>query len=258
VERVLQHSPVAESRGHAGLVVRTVPDGDGLHMTLRGTLTVAGCRTLLRLLVDALRRARHVVVDVDGLALQRPGVVLVFARALCDAGGWPEARLALVCRDPLVRRLLAVPEAARTVVVADDAGLARWRCARRPRRVALRWEYAPAVDVPALVRTRLAARLADWGLEADEDGDLVMVVNELVTNAVEHGGTRVRLEVAYDGAAVSIRVRDHSTAPPVVRPFDVLARRGRGLQMVDAIADRWGCTPHLDGKTVWARVTPSA
>ena len=120
------------------------------------------------------------------------------------------------------------------------------------------WEFEPSVDVPALVRTRLAACLAQWGLDTDDDGDLLMVVNELVTNAVEHGRTRVRLDVAYDGSAVAVRVRDHSTQPPVLRPRDALAPRGRGLQMVDALAASWGWIPHRDGKTVWARMTPEA
>jgi len=50
-----------------------------------------------------------------------------------------------------------------------------------------------------------------------------------------------------------VTVRDDRAAPlPRLAPIDPTAARGRGLQMVDALAGAWGVSLHADGKTVWA------
>jgi anti-sigma regulatory factor (Ser/Thr protein kinase) len=96
-----------------------------------------------------------------------------------------------------------------------------------------------------------------WGLDEDEIYGPLLVANELVTNAVEHAGTTLELAVQFDGAVVTIGLRDHSPAAPRIRPFDPLAARGRGLQIVAELSCCWSWTEHPDGKTVWAEVVPS-
>ena len=56
------------------------------------------------------------------------------------------------------------------------------------------------------------------------------------------------------GQGIRVLVADDSTLPPRIAPYDVHAARGRGLQMVRAMANRWGWTPRNGGKTVWAAV----
>jgi anti-sigma regulatory factor (Ser/Thr protein kinase) len=242
----------AVHRDCGGVGVRTEPDGPGLVLELTGTLTAAGCRDLCDVLVDALTRADHVLVDVNRLSLERPGLVLAFACALAEAGGWPQARLAVFTEDRLLREVVGSFGPGRTVPVAPDVDLARARCAVMPPRVLVSWDHPPEPDVPATVRRRLAARVDAWGVDADTAEELSLMVTELVTNAIEHGRTRLRLTVALDAGAVEIQVRDHSALRPRLQPTDPLARRGRGLQVVDALASRWGWTFHPVGKTVWA------
>jgi hypothetical protein len=56
---------------------------------------------------------------------------------------------------------------------------------------------------------------------------------------------------------VRVEVRDAAAGPPRLQPHDPLRIRGRGLQLVDALATRWGWTGDPPGKVVWAEVPTS-
>jgi hypothetical protein len=100
-----------------------------------------------------------------------------------------------------------------------------------------------------------------WGA-AERAEDVAIVVSELVTNALQHGrpasgpaqpAGRVRVGLLQPGPCVLFAVADPSRAAPVMKEAGVLAEAGRGLHVVDALADAWGCiTPGDTGKTVWA------
>jgi hypothetical protein len=91
-------------------------------------------------------------------------------------------------------------------------------------------------------------------MSAPQRHDALLVVNELVANAVDHGRTPLELLVSVTGATVLIEVRDGSVAEPRLRAFDRAAPRGRGLQFVDALARRWSWKADGDGKVVWAEI----
>jgi hypothetical protein len=85
-------------------------------------------------------------------------------------------------------------------------------------------------------------------------GDAQLVVSELATNAVVHAGSPFSVTVRCDGSAIRISVHDWNAAPPVLRDSAPLARSGKGLRLVDAVARDWGFEPAPDGKTVWAEL----
>ncbi len=122
-----------------------------------------------------------------------------------------------------------------------------------PARRTLHWRYLPLPDTPADVRGRVRVALAGWGVVGQGAEDVVQVVSELVTNAVEHAGTPLTVALGHDGDRVRVRVRDRSPDPPVLRPAEDDPRRGWGLRMVAQLAC-WGWDPHSDGKTVWATI----
>ncbi|OKK08692.1 protein phosphatase [Streptomyces sp. CB03234] len=130
---------------------------------------------------------------------------------------------------------------------------------------------------PSAARRFVRAALADWtGLALPAAAtitdrvadDAVLVVGELVTNAVVHAGTTVellcRLEDPADGlpAALVLEVSDHHPTRTVRHEHqhhhqedeDGLDEYGRGLQLVAALAECWGITYRPGLKTVWARL----
>ena len=81
----------------------------------------------------------------------------------------------------------------------------------------------------------------------------VLVLSELVTNAVLHGGGAERILVACSDGWIHISVHDRR-AGPVHPRTDGTAAHGRGLRIVDELAEEWGSRPLSGGKAVWARV----
>jgi sigma-B regulation protein RsbU (phosphoserine phosphatase) len=81
-----------------------------------------------------------------------------------------------------------------------------------------------------------------------------MIVNELVSNAIDHARTTCDITVQHTRSIIRVLVADESPLPPRLAAHDLKAARGRGLQMVEALANRWGWTRRHRGKTVWAVV----
>jgi anti-sigma regulatory factor (Ser/Thr protein kinase) len=78
-----------------------------------------------------------------------------------------------------------------------------------------------------------------------------LLTSELVTNAVVHAGAPVELVVDLDRSRLAVEVIDDSAAavaPVDAAPYDT---GGRGLALVDTLADSWGVTRLLPGKSVW-------
>ena len=125
-----------------------------------------------------------------------------------------------------------------------------------PHPVALeyRWPFAPESAASGDARQRLAPILGVWGLSWQQREDALLVMSELVTNAVEHARTPLVLMVSFTGSTVLIEVNDRSLVAPQLQPFDTSTLRGRGLQFVDALARSWSWRADGDGKTVWAEM----
>ncbi|MFD0857054.1 ATP-binding protein [Actinomadura adrarensis] len=144
-------------------------------------------------------------------------------------------------------------------------------------------EFRAARTAPAEMRACSVLRLTGWGLHEDDElvGDVQLVVTELVTNAVVHGGEWVRVELKLQdhrhapGRRLVVGVWDSSTtmpSKPVYQPIAdaqrvdlddetlaALALGGRGLLTVEQLAREWGvdatterATLQPTGKWVWA------
>ncbi|MFF3740108.1 ATP-binding protein [Streptomyces sp. NPDC002566] len=113
-------------------------------------------------------------------------------------------------------------------------------------------------------------RLAGSGIGADEPlaETLILLVSELVTNAVVHTGCPAVLRLSLPGAAggapegaggpwegvVRLEVADSSDRAPVPRCVGDDATGGRGLALVDCLADRWGWSVEGPGKRIWCEL----
>jgi anti-sigma regulatory factor (Ser/Thr protein kinase) len=100
--------------------------------------------------------------------------------------------------------------------------------------------------------------LGRWGLTPL--GDTVeLLVSELVGNAVRHTGARtVGLRMPRRRGWVRVEVRDPSRALPCLLPVRPLDAGGRGLFLVDTLADRWGVDLQPRGKTTWFELRVAA
>jgi anti-sigma regulatory factor (Ser/Thr protein kinase) len=111
--------------------------------------------------------------------------------------------------------------------------------------------HEPVAAVGRQIRRRLRTLLTGWGLALEVVEDALLVVEELVANVVDHARTPFELVVRLTGRVLQVAVRDCGEGLPQIRPFDPHAGRGRGLQVVASLAQRWGCDHHDRGKTVW-------
>ena len=100
-----------------------------------------------------------------------------------------------------------------------------------------------------------ARRLVRKQLACVDDPDLVadasLLVSELVTNAILHGRTDVVLRAGLKRHVFRAEVTDHNPAVPAQRRPNESTAGGRGLHLVDEIANRWGVKTSRSGKTVW-------
>src|SRR4051794_17942987 len=83
-------------------------------------------------------------------------------------------------------------------------------------------------------------------------GDAALVVSELVTNAIQAQCHEITLKVEVDDDHLRIGVTDDAEGQPEVRRSPPTATGGRGLFLVEAVSDEWGCDRHGAGKEVWA------
>ncbi|MEV7425969.1 MULTISPECIES: ATP-binding protein [unclassified Streptomyces] len=107
-----------------------------------------------------------------------------------------------------------------------------------------------------LARLLAESQLRDWGLPSDPGR---LLAAELAANAASHGrvaGRDFRLTLRFVGDVLRIEVADtRRELLPVLQRLCPYAESGRGLLLVDALADRWGVTEGLfPRKIVWAEV----
>ena len=159
------------------------------------------------------------------------------------------------------------------MLAAEMAGLANggWRpspdpvSAGRPGmpRIATRALGADAGSVRT-ARDFTSATLHRWGT-AERSQDIVIVVSELLTNALRHAlpragdmrpGRPIRLGLLQPGPCVLCAVADPSKLAPAPRAPGSLAETGRGLHIICALSDQWGFAPSDTGKVVWAMFYP--
>lgn len=94
--------------------------------------------------------------------------------------------------------------------------------------------------------------LGRWSLSPQLAEHAVLLVSELVGNAVRHTGARTfGLRILRRRGWIRIEVRDPSRGLPCLMPVHEMDISGRGLFLVDKLSDRWGVDLLPRGKTTW-------
>ncbi|MGY0485600.1 ATP-binding SpoIIE family protein phosphatase [Streptomyces sp. WG-D5] len=107
----------------------------------------------------------------------------------------------------------------------------------------------------AAARQQLRELLHDWA-DTDQVDSAVLLVSEMVTNVLVHtdGDALMVAEMTRPGAAprrLRVEVADASDDLPHKRRPGELASSGRGLVLMELLADRWGVDPRGEGKSIW-------
>ncbi|MGW3569087.1 ATP-binding protein [Streptomyces sp. NPDC000941] len=107
----------------------------------------------------------------------------------------------------------------------------------------------------------LARQLAtEWELDGLKD-DLELIISELVTNAVIHAKTARGREIALtfdlNPRRLRVEVKDSGDGCPRCSPNgeESESESGRGLAVVEALAEKWGVSERVIGKIVWAEMS---
>ncbi|MFP5348091.1 MAG: GAF domain-containing protein [Actinomycetes bacterium] len=109
-------------------------------------------------------------------------------------------------------------------------------------------------DVPRA--RRFTRRAVESGRFDSVSGDAAMVVTELVTNALLHARPPVVVRVVEKRDGLRVEVADRSPVTPMRALAGTESMTGRGLRLVDALANRWGVDGERTGKVVWCELSP--
>jgi anti-sigma regulatory factor (Ser/Thr protein kinase) len=221
--------------------------GDGVDvLALAGSVAEVDARTLVRAVdVARDRQSRGIVIDLHEVTTVEPEAVAVLRGLVTGAPGWPTTSLFL-CSAPS-----AVQAALKDLRVHPTREHALAALDHQAQRSVVPIEHS--LRGPGQAR-RVVADCADRLGLAEVGDDLVLLVSEMVTNAVRHGTPPVLLEVASDEDTVIVAVGDGSAQPPLPRAADLDAEGGRGMALLDLLAARHGVRSDPPGKTVWAAV----
>jgi anti-sigma regulatory factor (Ser/Thr protein kinase) len=165
--------------------------------------------------------------------------------------------------DAAHRRLLAL-RGAELGAALHRAEAGTQRGERRRRRAAPAEAPPPGAQVavrdvaphPAAVgkaRRFLRSVLQGWGVDREVTDTAVLCVSELVTNAVIHAQTDCSVRMQLERDVLTTTVHDHGSRDPraVEELEDQLRVHGRGLELVGALATRWGYELGTRGTTFW-------
>jgi len=109
---------------------------------------------------------------------------------------------------------------------------------------------ASHVSSPSIARAAARGFLTGCNLDQLIE-DTSLLVSELVTNAVLHGGSDIDLRMAADETTLRVEVFDTSERLAAVRNPGTDDEFGRGLHLVDALAKHWGSDRCAGGKVTW-------
>ena len=116
------------------------------------------------------------------------------------------------------------------------------------------WTLRPEARGPEMSQVRLQVHDALVECRAADVGGAELLVWELMTNALSHGHTEAEVCIHDEGAHVRAEVSDGGDDRVELQPPDPTREGGHGLELVDALALRWGVIDRSEGKTVWFEV----
>ena len=235
------------------------------HSTQDGCVVVAFTGSIDLLSVSQIQRALlkdlsdqpfALICDLSGVDTLDPVCATVFSTvANHPASRWPDTGFLLCGAQPPVAEILnrlQVPHFLHMYVGLEDALDA---AVARPPYLRDELRLAPTPTAPAAARAFVREVCRYWQLaipDATVMDRAVLLADELVTNAMVHAHTEIRLRLELRGDRLHIAVRDGSPGLLRLVAPDPQAEGGRGLWLIEQLARSWGVNRHPGGgKVVW-------
>ena len=235
---------------------RTMRDGCVI-VALTGPINLFTAPQVQRaLLKDLADRPHGIVCDLTGVESIDPVCATVFSTvANHPSSDWPATAFLLFGAQPAVAEVLERLASPHSLPIYDTLEDALDRVADRPPYLRDELRLAPTATAAAAARLYVRDVLEYWRL-ALPDGEVVdraeLLADELVTNAVLHARTSLRLRLELHGDLLHIAV--HDASPQLLRlvPDDPHSEAGGGLRLVERLSTGWGVDQRPDGgKVVW-------
>ncbi|MFI7295515.1 ATP-binding protein [Streptomyces sp. NPDC050121] len=122
------------------------------------------------------------------------------------------------------------------------------------------WQLPHTSRSAPRARELLRTQLTDWKIDGEVAETAELLLSELFTNSLRHASTPPRREIGlrfatYDGR-LRVEVADANNRRPEPRATSLEDEGGRGLTLVQVLAERWGCCPrrHGIGKATWVEL----
>lgn len=136
----------------------------------------------------------------------------------------------------------------------DDVTLLLARLVGRRKGESATWQLPPRTDAAARTRTLASAHLRRWHVSDGARDSTLLVLTELVANAVRFATGPVTVRLISAGPRVLCEVGDTGEGRPRRRRAALFDDAGRGLNVVHALTVRWGVRWTSTGKVVWAEL----
>ena len=228
-----------------------------LVVALAGSIDLFSVSQIQRaLLKDLAEQPYALICDLSGVDHLDPVCAAVFATVVNHpASRWPVTSVALCGAQPAVAEILNRLQAPHFLQLYRGVEEAMDVVFARPPFLRDELLLAPTLSAPAAARA-FVQRVCDYWEPALPDSTLadraILLASELVTNAVVHARTDLRLRLELRGDWLHLAVRDASPRLLRVVASDPHAPGGRGLWLVEQLATAWGINRHPDGgKVVW-------
>jgi anti-anti-sigma regulatory factor/anti-sigma regulatory factor (Ser/Thr protein kinase) len=194
------------------------------------------------------------LIDARSLTVAGDVALATFVAGARPAAAWPSVPILVCAPRPELAAALRRLGVDRYVAVCASLMEGRVLAALYEQPAQVRDSLPPTPSSARAARALTRRACERWRLP-----DLVplagLVVSELVANVVCHAGTTMDLIITRYARSLHLAVRDYAhRRPPLLRPASAAASGGRGLIIVDRLANGWGWTPTPDGKVIWARL----
>jgi anti-sigma regulatory factor (Ser/Thr protein kinase) len=117
-----------------------------------------------------------------------------------------------------------------------------------------RCELPLGVHAVGAARNFVDRTLAEWDTDTESIATARLLASELVTNAVLYGYGARELRLRLNDTDLKIMVFDDAPGHPQARTPNGESEIGRGMQVIEACATRWGVDPDGAGKVVWCEL----